>query len=117
MNRLLFCEPWPVSNFTVSLDQFLDGIISLFINSRRSSSPRSCWHQAWPPPTWLATGRLVVAFGGGSRDRLFPLRPRSDRRLLAIGQNLGDAQYRDLVAIAALAARILAAALLERDDL
>src|SRR6266404_4729169 len=31
MNRLLFCEPWPVSNLTVSLDQFLDGIISLFI--------------------------------------------------------------------------------------
>src|SRR5258708_36840205 len=31
MNRLLFCEPWPVSNLIVSLDQFLDGIISLFI--------------------------------------------------------------------------------------
>src|SRR5258708_18641658 len=31
MNRLLFCEPWPVSNLAVSLDQFLDGIISLFI--------------------------------------------------------------------------------------
>src|SRR5260370_26495436 len=31
MNRLLFCEPWPVSNLTVFLDQFLDGIISLFI--------------------------------------------------------------------------------------
>src|ERR1700730_15566300 len=31
MNRLLFCEPWPVSNYSVSLDQFLDGIISLFI--------------------------------------------------------------------------------------
>src|ERR1019366_3299738 len=31
MNRLLFCEPLPVSNLTVSLDQFLDGIISLFI--------------------------------------------------------------------------------------
>src|SRR5258707_5949478 len=31
MNRLLFCEPWPVSDLSVSLDQFLDGIISLFI--------------------------------------------------------------------------------------
>src|SRR5258706_7382267 len=31
MNRLLFCEPWTVSNLTASLDQFLDGIISLFI--------------------------------------------------------------------------------------
>src|ERR1017187_3677242 len=31
MNRLLFCEPLPVSNFAVSLDQFLDGIISLFV--------------------------------------------------------------------------------------
>src|ERR1035437_7096565 len=31
MNRLLFCEPLPVSNLTVFLDQFLDGIISLFV--------------------------------------------------------------------------------------
>src|SRR5256886_16996797 len=31
MNRLLFCEPWPVSNYRYLLDQFLDGIISLFI--------------------------------------------------------------------------------------
>src|SRR5882724_9571953 len=31
MNRLLFCEPWPVSKLNVVLDQFLDGIISLFI--------------------------------------------------------------------------------------
>src|SRR5438046_10524128 len=31
MNRLLFCEPWLVSNYRYLLDQFLDGIISLFI--------------------------------------------------------------------------------------
>src|ERR1035437_3655317 len=31
MNRLLFCEPLPVSNLTVFLDQSLDGIISLFV--------------------------------------------------------------------------------------
>src|SRR6266481_2423299 len=59
----------------------------------------------------------VLALGGDCRDRLFLLRPGSDRRLLIIGQDLGDPQHRDLVAITALAARILAAALLERDDL
>src|SRR5262245_10364726 len=31
MNRLLFCEPWPVSKLTVLLSQFLEGIISLFV--------------------------------------------------------------------------------------
>src|SRR5258708_7704078 len=31
MNRLLFCEPWPVSNFSArTLDQFLDGIIPIY---------------------------------------------------------------------------------------
>ena len=49
--------------------------------------------------------------------RLLPLRPRTDGRFCVIGQDLGDAKHRDLVAIAALAARILAAALLERDHL
>src|ERR1700736_6639161 len=48
---------------------------------------------------------------------LLPLRPRADRRLGVVGEDLGDAKHRDLVAIAALAARILAAALLERDHL
>jgi hypothetical protein len=28
MNRLLFCEPWPVSNSIRSLDQFFDEFIS-----------------------------------------------------------------------------------------
>src|ERR1700712_1935054 len=31
MNRLPFCEPWLVSNCRYVLDQFLDGIISLFV--------------------------------------------------------------------------------------
>ena len=39
------------------------------------------------------------------------------RRLLAVGENFGDADQRVFVAIAALAARVLAAALLERNDL
>src|SRR6202012_2173517 len=38
-------------------------------------------------------------------------------RLLALGQNLGHADQRELLAMADLAARILAPALLERDDL
>src|ERR1700760_952464 len=48
---------------------------------------------------------------------LFLLRPRADRRLGVVGEDLGDAKQRELVAIAALAARVLAAALLERDHL
>src|SRR5215469_7172914 len=48
---------------------------------------------------------------------LFLLRPRADRRLGVVGEDLGDAKHRELVAIAALAARVLAAALLERDHL
>src|SRR5215470_13643064 len=31
MNRPLSCEPWPVSNLTRLLSQFLEGIISLFV--------------------------------------------------------------------------------------
>src|SRR6202022_520195 len=101
MNRLLFCEPWPVSNFKISLDQFLDGIISRFFT----------------PHT---VKRDVAALRGSlcrRRSGLFSLRPRTDRRRLAVGEDLGDAKHRDLVAIATLAARILAAPLLERDHL
>src|ERR1700733_1414002 len=60
---------------------------------------------------------LVVAIHRRCDDRLLALRARSDGRFVIVGQDLGDAQHRDLVAITALAARILAAALLERDDL
>src|SRR3954471_6587436 len=50
-------------------------------------------------------------------DDLFPLRTRPLGGLGAVRQDLRDAQHGDLVAIAALAARVLAAALLESDDL
>ncbi len=56
-------------------------------------------------------------FGGRSLGDLLPLRTRALGGLGAVRQDLGDTEDRDLVAIAALAARILAAALLERDDL
>src|ERR1700756_2860037 len=60
-------------------------------------------------------GRLVAVI---SRLRhLLLLRPRADRRLGVVGEDFGDGKHRDLVAITALAARVLAAALLERDHL
>src|SRR5580704_14363803 len=51
--------------------------------------------------------------------RGLPLRPwrRSLRGLFALGQDLGDAHQGEFLAMAALAPRILAAALLEGDDL
>src|SRR6185437_48764 len=67
--------------------------------------------------------RLVVAVGIGLGRRLrllgLALRPRRRllRRLGAAGQDLGDADQRKLVPVAALAARILAPALLEGDHL
>src|SRR5262245_21629261 len=106
MNRLLFCEPWLVSNSKNLLDQFLDGIISLFVAPKLKRS------------FLLALGRLrrcITALGGACD--LFLLRTRADGRLRVVGQDLGNAQYRDFVAVTALAARILAAALLEGDDL
>src|SRR3954463_11336839 len=106
MNRLLFCEPWPVSNLNRSVVQFLDGIISilitLFFRRLFAAGCARC---------------LSRVFLNGLGHRLFALRPWPDRGLVAVGQDLGDAQHRDFVAVAALAARILAAALLERDHL
>src|SRR4029077_10852541 len=61
--------------------------------------------------------RLGLAACWRGLDHLLAPGARSDGRLVVVGQDLGDAQHRDLVAITALAARILAAALLERDDL
>src|SRR5215469_12298907 len=86
----------------VPLDQFLDGIISRFFTHQFVN-----WRDHITP-------RLLGSF---LRDRLFLLRTRSDRRLGVVGQDLCHAKHRELVAVAALAARILAAALLERDDL
>src|SRR3984957_7173924 len=60
--------------------------------------------------------RRLVSVIGRLRRHLLALRARSNARLVVVGQDLGDAKHRDLVAIAALAAGILAAALLERDD-
>src|ERR1043166_7861358 len=60
MNRLLFCEPWPVSSFHYLLDQFLDGIISLFITPAfyRSFLPRAFLPEPSSrrvlPPLWRA---------------------------------------------------------------
>src|SRR5882672_3609757 len=114
-----------------SLDQFLDGIISIFVELQLLSlfalgggllgarfGRSLLGNRLLGRSLFLCgLGRLVVAIGRCRYDGLLPLRPRSDRRRLVIGQDLGDAQHRDLVAIAALAARILAAALLERDHL
>src|SRR5258708_6553440 len=85
----------------MSLNQFLDGIISRFVTPRRVKRDKPALR-----------GSLCRR-----RSSLFTLRPRSDRRRFAVGEDLGDAKHRDLVAIAALAARILAATLLERDHL
>src|SRR5205823_6444861 len=57
----------------------------------------------------LRRGRL----GPRGLRRGFGLRPG----LSALGEDLGNADHRELLAMAALAARILAPALLERDDL
>src|SRR5580704_12759587 len=65
---------------------------------------------------WLS--RALVTFrcrGRFGLRRLGPLRPRLFARLLAVGQNLGDAQQREFLTVAALAARFLPAALLERN--
>src|ERR1700722_1068633 len=59
-------------------------------------------------------------FGVGRRlFLLLPLRPRRRRRrgLLALGQDLGDPHQGIFLPVAALAPRVLASALLERDDL
>src|SRR5882757_9110582 len=101
--------------FNRLLSQFLEGIISIFV--ARLGSRITFWQfcrdlRAETPSA--ALGRLVFA---GHRFSLRLLRPRALGRLGVVGQNLGDSQHRDLVAIAALAARVLAATLLERDDL
>src|SRR5450759_2696031 len=62
----------------------------------------------------LALGRFACRFGLGLA--LGPRRRRF-RRLGAVGQGLGVADHRELVAVAALAARILAPAILEGDYL
>src|SRR6516162_5883636 len=49
MIRLLFCEPWPVSNLHVVLSQFLEGIISLFITRLFASLPLAL---SRPWPSW-----------------------------------------------------------------
>ena len=51
-----------------------------------------------------ANHKWLVAIDRFCNHRLFALRPRSDRGRVAVGQDLGDAQHRDLVTIAALAA-------------
>src|SRR5258705_13910178 len=152
MNRLLFCEPWPVSklirisrsipcrnHFTFYHASIFIECVSLllslalcgglscrrFLGLRLGAGLRRRLRRGLgsrlPGGGLFLRGlprRLgVLAVGGGCRDRFFLFRPRSDRRVFVVGQDLGDPQHRDLVAIAALAARILAAALLERDDL
>src|SRR3974390_373585 len=49
--------------------------------------------------------RFRLAACGRGLDHLLALGAWSDSRLIIVGQDLGDAQHRDLVAIAALAAR------------
>src|SRR5262245_22204852 len=125
MNRLLFCEPWPVSKLTVFLSQFIEGIISLFVTlfcQRRIPyvdltfpSPPSLQRLVVCRALYLAETctlpRLGARFSRSVRSRrlgavvalrrgnLFLLRPRSDRRLGVVGEDLGDAKHRDLVAI------------------
>src|SRR6516164_1349876 len=62
---------------------------------------------------------LWAGAGGLRRGLARPLRPRRRGRLrpAALGQNLGDPHQREFLAMTALAPRILAAALLEGDDL
>jgi len=51
---------------------------------------------------------ILDSSSAGDDDRASrSLRSRPDGRLVIVGQDPGDAQHRDLVAIAALAARIL----------
>src|SRR5882672_1590714 len=108
--------------FNRLLSQFLEGIISLFVMrpagriTFRQLRPScaaardfaaACPAIALPMP---ALCRLVVA---GCRLGLRFLRSRAFCRLGVVGEDLGVSQHRDLVAIAALAPRILATALLE----
>src|SRR6185312_8966182 len=129
------------------LDQFLDGIVSLYISRFNLILSRSLVVAAALRGDFLGRrllcglrrfgarlgrrfcgllgGRLllcglrclVVALARRAYHRLLTLWPRADARLVVVGQDLGDPQHRDLVAVPALAARVLAAALLERDDL
>src|SRR5262249_14546898 len=126
MNRLLSCEPWPVSKLTVLLSQFLEGIISLFVTFRRwlfcrrlfclSLGARFCRALCVGLCRRLLGGglflRRLVALFTCCRRHLFLLRPRADGGLGVVGENLGDAKHRELVAIAALAPRVLAPPLL-----
>src|SRR3954451_25034326 len=61
MNRLLFCEPWPVSDFQISLDQFLDGIISLFVTHQFMTR-----HDHFLAGAFLAGAFFFAVFGAAS---------------------------------------------------
>src|SRR3954469_22214293 len=62
--------------------------------------------------------RLVLgAFGGGGLGLRFGLRLRTLGRLGALGQDFRDADQHEILPVTALAPRVLAAALLEGDDL
>src|SRR6266545_3718215 len=65
MNRLLFCEPWPVSNFHQSLDQFLDGIISLFFTHQILMRDDHFLAAAFLAGAFLAAG-FAAAFLAGA---------------------------------------------------
>ena len=78
--------------------------------------PPASWRAFWLPSFGLRLVLAVVAFGAGFGLRL-GLRLRTLGRLGAFGQDFRDADQHEVLPVAALAPRILAAALLEGDDL
>src|SRR5215475_10236758 len=79
----------------------------LFITSLGARFSRSLRYQLLRGRLLGGLGRSLVALVRRLRH-LFLLRPRADRRLGVVGEDLGDAKHRELVAIAALAAGVLA---------
>src|SRR3569833_321667 len=98
-----------LQNSSQCLTRFRNGIFSLYV--------AFCLRGRLYGRGLLGGFGRSVAFSRRRLDLLFLLRARSDRRRLAVGQDLGDADHGDLVTVTTLALRILAAALLEGNNL
>src|SRR2546421_6647420 len=133
MIRLPSCEPWSLILQFLLIARFHDGIISLlfaFTLGPAGFRPGRRFWLFFRPGDGLFLGRLGL---GGlwlglrldlvGRGHVFRLRLWSGPRLrhfawlIALGQDLGDADQREVLPVAALAARILSPAFLESNDL
>src|SRR6478609_3094126 len=120
MNRLLFCEPWPVSNFALISRSIPCRNHFTFCHASNFSVPKSLLialgllgrsllcrglrggllgNSLFGGCLFLGRLRCLVVALGWRGSHLFLLRTRAARRFGVIGQHLGDAKHRDLVAI------------------